>query len=179
MAVQTSAAPAPARAAFYNDPKVRGLFYQVALLVLVAWLVYDFAMNARANLRAQNIASGLGFLGHSAGFGINQTLIPYNEGDTYGRVFVVGLLNTLLVAGRHRRDAPDPHLGEAASGGDRAAISGVLERARADPRPAAADHGGARVPDQLRAAAAARLQFRRRHAHHPGIRRAAHRARHL
>jgi general L-amino acid transport system permease protein len=99
MAVQDSAAPAPARAAFYNDPKIRGAFYQVVLLALVAWLVYDFAMNARANLRAQNIASGFGFLGHSAGFGINQTLVPYNEGDTYGRVFIVGLLNTLLVAG--------------------------------------------------------------------------------
>ena len=99
MAVQNSAAPAPARAAFYNDPKIRGAFYQVVLLALVAWLVYDFAMNARANLRAQNIASGFGFLGHSAGFGINQTLVPYSEGDTYSRVFMVGLLNTLLVAG--------------------------------------------------------------------------------
>jgi general L-amino acid transport system permease protein len=99
MAVQNSAAPAPARAAFYNDPRIRGAFYQVVLLALVAWLVYDFAMNARANLRAQNIASGFGFLGHSAGFGINQTLVPYSEGDTYSRVFMVGLLNTLLVAG--------------------------------------------------------------------------------
>jgi general L-amino acid transport system permease protein len=99
MAVQNSVAPAPARAAFYNDPKIRGAFYQVVLLALVAWLVYDFAMNARANLRAQNIASGFGFLGHSAGFGINQTLVPYSEGDTYSRVFMVGLLNTLLVAG--------------------------------------------------------------------------------
>jgi general L-amino acid transport system permease protein len=99
MAVQTSAAPAPARATFYNDPKIRGAFYQVALLAIVVWLGYDFAMNARANLRAQNIASGLGFLEQSAGFGINQTLVPYNEGDSYARVFVVGLLNTLLVAG--------------------------------------------------------------------------------
>jgi general L-amino acid transport system permease protein len=99
MAVETSAAPAPARPAFYNDARVRGLVYQVVLLAAVAWLVFDFAMNARANLQAQNIASGFGFLRNSAGFGINQTLIPYTEGDTYGRVFVVGLLNTLLVAG--------------------------------------------------------------------------------
>jgi general L-amino acid transport system permease protein len=99
MAIDSSAAPAPARPAFYNDPKIRGLVYQLVLLAVVAWLVFDFAMNARANLRAQNIASGFGFLGHSSGFGINQTLVPYNEGDTYGRVFVVGLLNTLLVAG--------------------------------------------------------------------------------
>src|SRR5262249_59281741 len=38
------------------------------------------------------------FLENAAGFGINQTLIPYTEADSYGRVFVVGLLNTLLVA---------------------------------------------------------------------------------
>ena len=28
-----------------------------------------------------------------------MALIPYQETDTYGRVFLVGLLNTLLVAG--------------------------------------------------------------------------------
>ncbi len=44
------------------------------------------------------ITSGFGFLDNTAGFGINQTLIPYSESDTYGRVFLVGLLNTLLVA---------------------------------------------------------------------------------
>ncbi|OYX88905.1 MAG: amino acid ABC transporter permease [Xanthobacter sp. 35-67-6] len=35
---------------------------------------------------------------NSAGFGITQTLIPYSESMSYGRVFLVGLLNTLLVA---------------------------------------------------------------------------------
>src|SRR6185295_3919845 len=39
------------------------------------------------------------FLENTAGFGINVSLIPYNESDSYGRVFLVGLLNTLLVAG--------------------------------------------------------------------------------
>ena len=34
----------------------------------------------------------------SAGFGIVQHLIDYQQGDTYGRVFIVGLLNTLLVS---------------------------------------------------------------------------------
>ena len=33
-----------------------------------------------------------------AGFGIVQHLIDYQQGDTYGRVFIVGLLNTLLVS---------------------------------------------------------------------------------
>ncbi len=88
----------PARVAFYNDPKLRGLFYQIALFAVVLWLGYEFVINARDNLRAAKIATGFGFLDNTAGFSINQTLIPYTESDTYGRVFVVGLLNTLLVA---------------------------------------------------------------------------------
>ncbi len=88
----------PARAAFYNDPRLRGIFYQIALFVVVLWLGYEFIVNARDNLRAANVATGLDFFDRTAGFSINQTLIPYTESDTYGRVFVIGLLNTLLVA---------------------------------------------------------------------------------
>jgi general L-amino acid transport system permease protein len=88
----------PPRVAVHNNPKIRSAFYQVAVLVLVLACAYAFAVNASANLRAQGFASGFGFLGNTAGFGINQTLIDYSETDTYGRVFIVGLLNTLLVA---------------------------------------------------------------------------------
>jgi general L-amino acid transport system permease protein len=98
MAVSDAVDARPARAAFYNDPKIRGIFYQIVLFALVLWLGYEFVINARDNLRAAKIATGLGFLHNTAGFSINQTLIPYTESDTYGRVFVVGLLNTLLVA---------------------------------------------------------------------------------
>jgi general L-amino acid transport system permease protein len=99
MAVDAQAPPAPASVPFYNDPKIRGLVYQVALFVIVLGLGYVFVLNARDNLRAAKIATGFGFLENTAGFGINQTLIPYSEADSYGRVFLVGLLNTLLVAG--------------------------------------------------------------------------------
>ena len=52
-----------------------------------------------ANLRAAGIASGWGFLGTNAGFAISQSLIEYSQASsTYGRVYLVGLLNTLLVA---------------------------------------------------------------------------------
>ncbi|HYY39198.1 MAG TPA: amino acid ABC transporter permease [Xanthobacteraceae bacterium] len=77
---------------------MRAVFYQFALLAVLVWLGYEFALNAKANLDALKIASGFGFLDNTAGFAINQSLIPYNESDTYGRVFLVGLLNTLLVA---------------------------------------------------------------------------------
>jgi general L-amino acid transport system permease protein len=88
----------PPRVAFYNNPKVRAFGYQLVLLAIVVWLGYEFVVNARENLAAQNITSGFGFLENTAGFGVSQSLIPYNEADSYARVFLVGLLNTLLVS---------------------------------------------------------------------------------
>jgi general L-amino acid transport system permease protein len=82
-----------------HDQRVRGIIYQTVLLLLVLWLGYAFVSNARSNLQGQGIATGIGFLSNTAGFSVNQSLIPYQESDTYGRVFFVGLLNTLLVAG--------------------------------------------------------------------------------
>jgi len=99
VSVDAQRALGPPRVALYNRPKVRAAFYQLVLLAAVLWFGYEFALNAKANLDAQKITSGFGFLENSAGFGISQSLIPYNESDTYGRVFLVGLLNTLLVAG--------------------------------------------------------------------------------
>ena len=97
--MQMQRALAPPRVAIYNRPRVRAVSYQFALLAALVWLGYEFALNAKANLDAQKITSGFGFLENTAGFAVNQSLIPYNESDTYRRVFVVGLLNTLLVAG--------------------------------------------------------------------------------
>jgi general L-amino acid transport system permease protein len=98
VSIQIQDALAPPRVAIYNRPRIRAVCYQLILLAAVLWLGFEFALNAKANLDAQKIASGFGFLDNTAGFGINQSLIPYNESDTYARVFFVGLLNTLLVA---------------------------------------------------------------------------------
>jgi general L-amino acid transport system permease protein len=98
VSIQIERASAPPRVAIYNRPKVRAVFYQLVLLAALLWLGVEIALNAKANLDAQKITSGFGFLHNTAGFGINQSLIAYNESDTYARVFFVGLLNTLLVA---------------------------------------------------------------------------------
>ena len=99
MPVDAQRASGPPRVPLYNRPTVRAAFYQLILLAAVLWFGYEFALNAKANLEAQKITSGFEFLENTAGFGVNQSLIPYNESDTYARVFLVGLLNTLLVAG--------------------------------------------------------------------------------
>jgi len=99
LASEAGYAQAPPRVAFYNNPKIRAYGYQLVLLAVVLWLGAEFVLNARSNLAEQKITSGFDFLENTAGFSVNQTLIPYNETDTYGRVFLVGLLNTLLVSG--------------------------------------------------------------------------------
>ena len=87
------------RGSLLTDPRTRSLLIQATLLVLVFGFGWYFIENARSNLAAQQIASGFGFLNVTSGFGVSQSLIPYDETSTYGRAFVVGLLNTLLVAG--------------------------------------------------------------------------------
>ena len=72
---------------------------QVLVLVLLGYGFYWLVDNTIVNLTRQGTASGFGFLGDRAGFGISQTLVEYSEDSTYGRVLLVGLLNTLLVAG--------------------------------------------------------------------------------
>ncbi|MCL2716177.1 MAG: ABC transporter permease subunit [Alphaproteobacteria bacterium] len=67
-----------------------------ATLIVVA--IAAFVANARANLETRHIASGLGFLSNTASFDVNQALIPFSASDSYGRVLVVGILNTLLAA---------------------------------------------------------------------------------
>ena len=76
-----------------------GFAFQIVFVAALIWIGYEIYANARANLQAQRIASGFGFLSQTAGFGVSQSLIPYAETDSYTRVFFVGLLNTLLVAG--------------------------------------------------------------------------------
>src|SRR3954447_463992 len=75
-----------------------GFALQILFVAVLAWIAYEIVANARANLEAQRITSGFGFLANTAGFDVSQALIPYSGSDTYTRVFFVGLLNTLLVA---------------------------------------------------------------------------------
>jgi general L-amino acid transport system permease protein len=76
-----------------------GFVLQILFVAILAWIAYEIVANARANLQAQHITAGFGFLANTAGFDVSQNLIPYSGSDTYTRVFLVGLLNTLLVSG--------------------------------------------------------------------------------
>src|SRR5438067_5945105 len=83
---------------FWNDPRIRSIFVQVALLVIVAFLAAEIVHNTIINLESRNIATGFEFLKRSAGFDIIQTLVTYASGASYGTALLVGFLNTVLIA---------------------------------------------------------------------------------
>ncbi|HDS1736713.1 MULTISPECIES: amino acid ABC transporter permease [Pseudomonas] len=80
-----------------SDPRVRAWLFQILTVLFVVGLGWYLFHNTQTNLQHRGITSGFDFLERSAGFGIAQHLIPYVESDSYARVFVIGLLNTLLV----------------------------------------------------------------------------------
>lgn len=82
----------------FSNPAVRAWLFQIIAVVAVVGIAIYLILNTVTNLNNRGITSGFAFLDRSAGFGIVQHLIDYEQGDTYGRVFIVGLLNTLLVS---------------------------------------------------------------------------------
>ena len=71
---------------------------QFLLLFFFFLLIFYFTTNAQVNLQARNITSGFDFLGTNSGFDVQFSLIPYDGSNSFGRAYLVGLLNTLLVS---------------------------------------------------------------------------------
>ena len=97
---KTTASPAAGRSAarWLYDRRVRGLLIQGIVLSVVLGLLAMVVYNTAYNLKKAGIASGFGFFKDVAGFDISQALIDYSRASTYGRAFLVGLLNTLWVS---------------------------------------------------------------------------------
>ena len=84
---------------FFNNPENRAVIYQVLVLALVIFTFNYFIGNMFDNVEKRGISTGFAFLNEVAGFGVSQNLIEYDDvSSTYGRVFAVGVLNTLLVS---------------------------------------------------------------------------------
>jgi general L-amino acid transport system permease protein len=83
---------------WWNNAQYRSLFFQVLLVAMVAGFFWFIGSNTLNNLEKRGISTGFGFLSQKSGFGILQSLIPFSDADSFGRTFLVGLLNTLLVS---------------------------------------------------------------------------------
>ena len=80
------------------DKKVRGILYQIALAVSLTVIVVGIATQTVSNMKQRGIPLTFDFWNQTAGFQINQALIPYDTLSTYGQAFWVGVVNTLLVS---------------------------------------------------------------------------------
>lgn len=86
------------RMSFLNDPVIRGIIYQVVVAAILVGFIAWIIGNTAANLAAQNKSTGFDFLWRTAGFDISFSLLPWSRGSYYWEAFLVGLINTLLVA---------------------------------------------------------------------------------
>jgi general L-amino acid transport system permease protein len=85
---------------FFNDERVRSAFYQIVTAGAVGWLAWYLISNTAYNLEVRGMNTGFGFINSTAGFDTDFKLIEYEPGvGTYGRIFLIGCLNTLLVSG--------------------------------------------------------------------------------
>ncbi len=85
------------------DPKVRGAVFQIAVILLFAYLLYSLATNTVANLEEQGKSLGFGFFNDTAGFQFLSTLgtwyLDYEPGvSTNFDVFLIGVINTFVIA---------------------------------------------------------------------------------
>ncbi|MCR9256170.1 MAG: amino acid ABC transporter permease [Alphaproteobacteria bacterium] len=100
MAVETRENPSAGRKLklSFSDQRFRAVVYQAIVLALVLAGIGYLASNTIHNLETRGIASGFDFFSSTAGFDIMMSLVPYDPVDSYGRAFLVGLLNTMLVS---------------------------------------------------------------------------------
>jgi len=78
--------------------KLNKIIPQLVTLLAVI-LVFGFlTYNAQVNMENRGIEFGFGFLSQESSFDVQFSLIDYDGSHSYARAYLVGLLNTLLVA---------------------------------------------------------------------------------
>ena len=78
--------------------KYKKILPQIVTLLFIILIFGFFTMNAQVNMGNRGIEFGFGFLSQEASFDIQFSLIDYDGSRSYGRAYLVGLLNTLLVS---------------------------------------------------------------------------------
>lgn len=82
----------------FTSERVRAIAYQALLLAAVVGIGWLLVANTLYNLSTRQIQVGFGFLSREAGFEIAESPIVFDPSNSYGRAFLVGLLNTLRVS---------------------------------------------------------------------------------
>lgn len=83
---------------FWRDVRVLAVLSQVVFVIALAAFAGFLYANLSTAMRTRGLVAGFDYLRLESGFEIGESLISYRPSDTYGRAYVVGLLNTLLVS---------------------------------------------------------------------------------
>ena len=78
--------------------KLNKILPQLITLLVVVLVFGFFTFNAQINMDNRGIEFGFGFLTQESSFDVQFSLIEYDGSHSYARAYLVGLLNTLLVA---------------------------------------------------------------------------------
>jgi len=78
--------------------KIKKILPQLITLLAVVLIFGFFTFNAQVNMENRGIEFGYGFLSQESSFDVQFSLIEYDGSHSYARAYLVGLLNTLLVA---------------------------------------------------------------------------------
>lgn len=76
----------------------RNILYQALVVGAIGGVFYYLISNTLDNLASRSIATGFDFFGREAGFPIAEHAIDYTPSSSYGRAYLVGILNTLQVS---------------------------------------------------------------------------------
>ena len=83
---------------FTGNTKLNRYLPQALTVFFIIFIFGYFAYNAQVNMDNRGIDFGLRFLGEEASFDIQFSLIEYSGASSYARAYLVGVLNTILVA---------------------------------------------------------------------------------
>ncbi len=83
---------------FSGNSKLKSYLPQTLTLLFIVLIIGYFTYNAQVNMDNRGIDFGFHFWGQEASFDIQFSLIEYDGSHSYGRAYLVGVLNTILVA---------------------------------------------------------------------------------
>jgi len=97
MSIGTHTSPRQA-VPLWRDVRVLRIFSQFIFVLALALVAAFLYANLTRALAERGMSAGFGFLRLEAGFEIGEEAIPYTPADSYGRAFLVGVLNTLIIS---------------------------------------------------------------------------------
>ncbi len=80
------------------DSAIRAKIIQAFVVLVTVGIVFYLYSNISQNLREMELPFGFDFITSTAGFDVSWSLIPFDPSMSYGRVYLVGIVNTLVLS---------------------------------------------------------------------------------